>query len=303
MNIIKVNEVEGEVPESFIALGNFDGLHLAHLALIKKVVAEAEKHHVLSGVLIFMTHTKNIIFGEEQELLTSRTQKYKLLNDLGVDIIYEMDFTEDVMKLSPEDFFEKLLLEKLNVRGVVVGFDYRFGHKAKGNVKLLERFSRDKDIFLSVIPPIIDREHIISSTKIREFIRNGEIEKANEMLGHPFSIRGEVIHGKKLGTKMGYPTANIKPEVNYIIPKFGVYDTDIIIKGKRYRAATSVGTNPTLDETGVKIEANILNFDEMIYGEIVELEFLHFLRDEINFPSIDALFKQIKKDSKAVEKR
>lgn len=303
MKIVNIDLESENRPPSYIALGNFDGLHKGHIALIDRVVAAAKEKNIKSSVLIFSQHTKNVIFGGKQILLTSKNQKYELLEKLGIDIIYEMDFNLAVMEMKPLDFFYKLLLKNLNIKGIVVGYDYKFGHRAGGDTTLLKSLTGKNDIWFSVVSPVVNNGESISSTKIRNFIREGHIQKANEYLGHPFTIRGEVIHGKKLGTKMGYPTANIKMEDNYVIPKFGVYDTDIVIDGKKYRAATSVGTNPTLEEVGIKIEAHILDFNEMIYGKIIDLEFRRFIREELIFSSIETLFEQIKKDREIVEKR
>ncbi|MDO5713473.1 MAG: bifunctional riboflavin kinase/FAD synthetase [Tissierellia bacterium] len=303
MKIVNVDLEKGNHPPSFIALGNFDGLHKGHIALINKVVSAAKEKNMKSSVLIFSQHTKNVIFGGKQILLTSKNQKYELLEKSGIDIIYEMDFNLAVMEMKPLDFFHKLLCKNLNIKGIVVGYDYKFGYRAGGDTTLLKSLTDENNIWFSIVPPVLSNGESVSSTKIRNFIRDGYIQKANNYLGHPFTIRGEVIHGKKLGTKMGFPTANIKMEDNYVVPKFGVYDTDIIIDGKRYRAATSVGTNPTLEEVGIKIEAHILDFDKMIYGKTVDLEFLRFIREELTFSSIETLFEQIKKDREIVEKR
>lgn len=291
------------IEPSYIALGNFDGLHRGHQALLKAVTDKAKKEGKKASVLIFLEHTKNLIFGREQKLLTSKVQKYTLLERAGIDIVYEMNFTKDVMTMEPKNFVLGLLKEDLKVQGIVVGFDYRFGYKALGDVKLLKKYCEEKNLWLSVVPPVFDGEEIISSTLIRNYIASGNIHRANHLLGRDFSIRGTVIHGKKLGTKMGYPTANLRPEANYVVPKFGVYDTDISIDENTYRAATSVGTNPTLHEEGLKIEAHILNFQEMIYGKEVELHFVSFLRPELVFRNVEELFLQIKKDREKVENR
>ncbi|SHG94687.1 riboflavin kinase / FMN adenylyltransferase [Anaerosphaera aminiphila DSM 21120] len=303
MEIITIDKNFVAKENTFIALGNFDGVHTAHKILLKKLVEEAKLNGYKSSILIFKSHTKNLIFKQEQRLLTSNEQKYKLLKEIGIDIIYELEFNKIVMTMDPDDFIKKLLLKHLKVKGIVVGFDYRFGHKASGNTELLKQRSLEENFKLFIINPVEKNGKIISSTSIRELIKNGQIKLANEFLGYNFTMNGVVINGKNLGSKMGFPTANIKTDVNYEIPKFGVYDTNIEINGKSYRAATNIGKNPTIENSGLRIEAFILDFNEDIYGKSVQLSLLDFIREEENFDNIDDLFAQIKLDVDYIKTR
>lgn len=303
MEIITIDKNFVAKENTFIALGNFDGVHIAHRILLKKLVEEAKLNGYKSSILIFKSHTKNLIFKQEQRLLTSNEQKYKLLKEIGIDIIYELEFNKIVMTMDPDDFIKKLLLKSLKVKGIVVGFDYKFGHKASGNTELLKQRSLEENFKLFIINPVEKNGKIISSTSIRELIKNGQIKLANEFLGYNFTMNGVVINGKNLGSKMGFPTANIKTDVNYEIPKFGVYDTNIEIDGKSYRAATNIGKNPTIENSGLRIEAFILDFNEDIYGKSVKLSLLDFIREEKNFDNIDDLFSQIKLDVDYIKTR
>lgn len=303
MEIITIDKNFVAKENTFIALGNFDGVHIAHRILLKKLVEEAKLNGYKSSILIFKSHTKNLIFKQEQRLLTSNEQKYKLLKEIGIDIIYELEFNKIVMTMDPDDFIKKLLLKSLKVKGIVVGFDYKFGHKASGNTELLKQRSLEENFKLFIINPVEKNGKIISSTSIRELIKSGQIKLANEFLGYNFTMNGVVINGKNLGSKMGFPTANIKTDVNYEIPKFGVYDTNIEIDGKSYRAATNIGKNPTIENSGLRIEAFILDFNEDIYGKSVKLSLLDFIREEKNFDNIDDLFSQIKLDVDYIKTR
>lgn len=302
MEIIRIHPQDKIDEELTVALGNFDGLHLAHQELINRAIKKAQDLKIKSGVLMFTQHTKNVLLRTKQNLLMSRKQKLAYLDKMGLDFVVEIEFSE-IMKMSPEFFVREFLAKNLKAKAVVVGYDYRFGYKAKGNVDLLLKSVEDLDIQVNVVEAVKKDGEVISSTRIRKEIQQGNIQKANDLLGRPFTIQGRVVHGKSLGKKMGYPTANLQPMAHYTVPKYGVYDTNVIVKGKSYKAATSIGTNPTLNEKGLKIEAHILDFNENIYNKEVELEFLNFLRPEKKFDNIDTLFQQIEKDTNLVRAR
>ena len=192
-------------------------------------------------------------------------------------------------------FLKDFLAYNLKIRGVVVGYDYTYGYKKSGDVDFL---NKNKELFKSihVIEQVSYEGEKISSSRIRSLIEEGRVKEANNLLSRPYKLIGRIIHAKGLGKKMGYPTANLDLVDNFVIPKYGVYDTDIIINGKKFKASTNIGTNPTVEHDGIKIEAHILDFDEDIYGEIVELELLEFVRPELKFDSIEELFEQIAKD-------
>lgn len=302
MEIIQIHP-QGKIDkEIVVALGNFDGIHLAHQELIHQAIKIAKKKNLTASVLMFTEHTKKALLHTEQNLLMSRRQKLSLLEKLGIELVVEIEFSE-IMKMSPEYFVYEFLAKNLNTKAIVVGYDYRFGYKAKGNINLLLDYAEDLDLEVKIVEAIRSREDIISSTRIRQAIQKGNISLANELLGRPFTIQGRVVHGKSLGKKMGYPTANLQPLAHYAVPKYGVYDTNVLINGHLYKAATSVGTNPTLKESGLKIEAHILDFDEDIYNQEVDLQFLTFLRKEESFKTVDELFKQIEKDTNRVRDR
>ena len=295
MKIIEIDLNYKTEEESVIALGNFDGVHKGHIKLIQKAIENAKKLNIKSSLLLFNEHTDNLIKVGKKDIITTNKTKFEILDSLGVDIIYLINFTKEFMSYSPIKFLDEFLAKNLKIKGVVVGYDYTYGYKKSGDVNFL---NENKSLFetIEVIEQISYDGKKISSSLIRKLIEAGKIKEANFLLSRPYKLIGKIIHAKGLGKKMGYPTANLELMDNFVIPKFGVYDTDIIVKGKKYKASTNIGTNPTVEHDGIKIEAHILDFNEDIYGEIVELELLDFVRPELKFNSIDELFKQIAKD-------
>lgn len=295
MKIIEIDLNYKAKEKSVIALGNFDGVHKGHIKLIQKAIENAKKLNIKSSLLLFNEHTDNLIKVGKKDIITTNKTKFEILDSLGVDIIYLINFTKEFMSYSPIKFLDEFLAKNLKIKGVVVGYDYTYGYKKSGDVKFL---NENKSLFetIEVIEQISYDGEKISSSLIRRLIEAGKIKEANFLLSRPYKLIGKIIHAKGLGKKMGYPTANLELIDNFVIPKFGVYDTDIIVNGKKYKASTNIGTNPTVEHDGIKIEAHILDFDKDIYGEIVELELLDFVRPELKFNSIDELFKQIAKD-------
>lgn len=286
-----------------VALGNFDGVHKGHCDLIKQMISCAKDNNLKSSLLVFDNHTKTVLTGEAPKMITSMEQKYDIFNKLQVEFIYKMKFDREIMKLLPEQFVKDILVDKLNIKAVIVGFDYRFGHKASGNADLLKELGIKYDFKVIVVDPIYIGDELVSSTRIRKLLQEGNIIESNNLLGRNYSLIGKVVPGKKLGNSLGFPTANIEPIDNFVIPKHGVYSTNTIVDNKAYLSATSVGKNPTFKDDGLKIESHIINFNENIYGEIIELEFVQYLREEIKFEDLEQLKDQVQEDISKVKSR
>lgn len=304
MEVIQV-DLDSEIyQEATIALGNFDGLHSGHQALIQEVVAMAKKLNCRSSVLMFKTHTKNTTDGIFQELLTSRSQKHDILREMGIDIIYEIEFTKQIMRLSPEAFVSDFLVGHLKAKGVVVGYDYRFGFKASGDVSTLDALCKSNGIALSVKNAVTYEDEAISSTRIRSAVKEGNVKLAGALLSRPFTIRGKVVPGKQLGRTIGIPTANILYNANYVVPKFGVYFTGVTVDGKHYYGATNIGTNPTFGEQEIKVETYLYNYEgDSLYGKIMDVALLDFIRPEIAFDGVEALKTRMDKDLSDLRQR
>ncbi|MFR8620548.1 MAG: riboflavin biosynthesis protein RibF, partial [Romboutsia timonensis] len=212
-------------------------------------------------------------------------------------------FDEYMTKISGYDFVKDILLDKLNVKNVIVGHDFTFARNKEGNVKLLQELSKQYGFSLEIVNSIKLGDVRISSTYIRKLILDGSVEDIYKYLGRNYKLSGEVIHSKKLGRTIGFPTANISINKNMIIPKVGIYATKVYVNGKIYYGATNIGYNPTVNGDNLSIETNILNFDEDIYGKVITIEFLERIRDEKKFNGIEELKSQLQKDTNYVCKK
>lgn len=283
---------------SYVALGSFDGLHKGHLSLVRKVVELANEMNGTSVVYTFKNHPRKFIKSiNSPKLILDNKEKEEILKKENVDVIYFEEFTSDFMKLSPEEFI-KYLCNKFNVKGIVVGFNYRFGYKNSGDVNLLKKLSEIYNYKLFIMETCTYNEEVISSTRIRQALARGDVEEANLMLSRPFFIRGKIVHGKKLGRTIGFPTANLSFKDEMILPKIGVYYTNVLWNNKLYKGITSVGNNPTVNGEKITVETFILDFEKDIYEEEITVYFFKFLRNEKKFTSIDELKNQLKRDAK-----
>lgn len=297
--IIYLNEsAESNGENTIIALGSFDGLHKGHMALITKVVDEALLSGNNSMVYTFTNHPLTVAAPERApKLIMDTEQKLEVLKNHGVDMVALVDFTMEYMQTGAEEFI-KILFDKYKAVGFVVGFNYRFGFKNTGDVNMLRELSKKYGFSLHVIEAKSDESGIISSTRIRELIKNGKVEEASNLLIEPFMLRGTVIHGKQNGRKIGFPTANMTINESMLIPKVGVYYTNVRYDGKSYKGITSVGYNPTIAEDNqMTIETYILNFDEDIYGKEIQLYFIEWMRPEEKYDSLDDLVQQLRVDN------
>lgn len=297
MEIIN-DKFDGELKgKTYIALGSFDGLHLGHMCLIDRCMELSREFGVNSMIYTFKNHPLSVVNPEAApKLLMDNFTKQELLKDIGIDILCLTEFNENIMHMDGEAFV-KQLLSKFNMAGVVVGFNYRFGYKNHGNVELLLDLGKKYGFSVFVINPMDYDAELISSSRIRKLIEDGMIAEANHMMFKPFRLRGSVITGKQLGRKLGYPTANISVDERFVIPKPGVYYSNVRYNGEYYLGMTNVGYNPTVESTNkINIETYILGFDKFIYSEELDIFFIERIRDEIKFSSLEELITQMKKD-------
>lgn len=289
--------------ENYVALGSFDGLHSGHLSLVKKTVQVAKEKKGKSMVFTYKNHPKTLVKPESApKLIMDLETKLKYLEEENVDIVVLRSFTKEFMSVSAEDFI-KLLCVDYNVKGIIVGFNFRFGYKNLGDVKLLEDLQGKYGYKLYVMEPYTYNGDVISSTRIRKSILEGDVKEASKMLSKPYLIKGKVIHGKKLGRTIGFPTANLEFDSKIIIPDKGVYYTNVEYNNKTYKGITSVGYNPTVNGQQLTIETYILDFDDTIYGQELKVYFIERIREEIKFNSLDELVEQIKKDENFAKDR
>lgn len=278
---------QGDFSDSAICLGNFDGVHLGHKALF-----DAAKKYEKWGVLLFDRNTKG------STILTTQPEKLKILSDLGADYAVIAEFSEEFSHKSPEEFVE-FLKEILKVDAVVAGYDYRFGYKAAGDKKDLVRLSEEKGIIAKIVESVKIDGEAVKSTKIREFIKCGDVLCANKMLGYNYTVSGIVETGFKNGTKMGFPTANIAYPLEKLLPADGVYKGKVL----GYDAVVNIGKNPTFEAEKRTVEAHLIGYEGDLYGREIEVEFISRIRDDKKFKNIEALIAQIEKDIKSIKER
>ncbi|MDU5106113.1 MULTISPECIES: bifunctional riboflavin kinase/FAD synthetase [unclassified Clostridium] len=288
--------MDNKKSDNYVALGSFDGLHYGHLSLVRKTVELAREKNGKSMVFTYKNHPKTIIKPDSvPKIIMDLDTKLEYLEEENVDIVILRSFTKEFMSMEAEDFI-KLLCEDYNVKGIVVGFNFRFGHKNLGDINLLKNLQNKYGYELFIMEPYTYKGNAISSTRIRECILEGEVKEATNMLSKPYLIKGKVIHGKQLGRTIGVPTANLEFNDKMVIPGKGVYYTNVKYNGRVFKGITSVGNNPTVNGKELTIETFILDFDEMIYGEELKVYFIEKIRGEIKFDSLDELVAQIKRD-------
>lgn len=299
-NISDISEIKKDNVRRVAALGFFDGIHNAHQKIICGAVGAAIGDY--KSIVITLDKSPKEYFGKtSEELLTPINKKNELLESLGVDEVYYLEFNEKLQNLSAEDFIE-FILKELNVDKVFCGFDYRFGNKGLGTPKLIE----ENGIEISVQKEQAINGEKISTTALKKFVRDGNFEKYKEYAGRYYSISGLVVKGRQLGRTINFPTANLQLSEKYLLPETnGVYITKIKIHGEIYKSITNIGYNPTVSTEKNKkfIETHILDFDEDIYGEKIEVYFYEFLRPEKKFDSFNHLKEQLQIDKDVCEKK
>lgn len=282
---------------TFIALGSFDGLHAGHLSLIEKTVELAKLNNAKSMVNTFVNHPLTVIDKSRvPKIIMDNETKTEILKKLDIEVVNYADFDNNIMKMSSEDFISNTI-KYYNAVGFVVGFNHRFGYKNLGDIELLKKLSIKLNFQLHIVEPIKYMKDVISSTRIRETIAEGDIKCANKMLLRPFSLKGEVVSGKKIGRTIGFPTANLNYNEEFILPKSGVYYTIVEYESNFYRGITDIGKNPTIAENNkTTIETYILDFNKDIYNENLKIYFIDRIRDEVKFDSLGGLIQQLDSD-------
>lgn len=287
-----------------MALGFFDGVHIGHAALMNMTKRRAEEIGALPSVLTFDVHPDTLVFKREVPLINSSICRENIIrNKFGIDNVVFIHFNERVMRMDWRVFIEELIRE-LDIAWLVVGHDFCFGYKGLGTAERLKEYCDEHGIGCDIIAPVVKDGLVVSSTLIREFIQNGEIEKANEFLGHPHTLTDTVRSGYHLGASMGTPTINMKFPEGVLIPRHGVYAAKVYLEdGSEHVSVTNIGVRPTFsDSDTVSVESFILNFDGNLYDRQARVEFYSFIRDERKFDTAEELKAQIKLDAEAVKK-
>ncbi len=285
-----------------LSLGMFDGVHLGHKSIIDELNAIGERNNLETAILTFWPHPRFVFNPDENlKLLNTKDEKQSLIEKYGIDNLFLKAFDEEFRNLTGEEFVRKILIGRLNVKYLIIGYDHSFGKNKSGNFALLQKLSGELGFEVEQMEAINIHENNISSTKIRNALSAGDILRANEMLGYAYPVSGTVVHGKKIGRTIGYPTANIETDSIKILPKKGAYIVEVFIEGKQHKGMLSIGTNPTVNGEKLTVEVYILDFSEDIYGKEITVKFRDFLHEEIKFEGLEKLIVRLDEDKRLTE--
>ncbi|HAX03233.1 MAG: riboflavin biosynthesis protein RibF [Tenericutes bacterium GWC2_34_14] len=275
-----------------ITIGNFDGLHLGHQQLIERVLSYQDTKH---GVMTFDPHPSSVLRKQSFRTLTQKEDKISLFSKYPLDYAFLVEFNQAFSELSVEAFIE--FLRGIHVRRIVIGRDARFAYRGEGTIADLKRY-----FFVDVVEDLVYNHTRVSTTYIKDFLSTGDLGSARKLLNRHYDVKGVVVHGNKIGHKLGYPTANIDYG-NYFLPKSGVYYVKVSFDGETHHAMANIGNNPTLNYSFEKrLEIYILDFKQNIYGKTLDITFMHYLRTELKFRNKKELIEQLQKDETAVRK-
>ena len=290
--LAKVSPPKGTV----LTIGVFDGVHLGHQYLLKRVSESATVHGLLTAVLTFRNNPASVLATDSDlQYITSLEDRLALIKSRDIDLVADVDFTEEVSLIEAPQFV-KLLRESLKMRGLVVGPDFAVGHGREGDIPTLIRLGEEMGFWVETVEPVATGLELITSSGIRDRLVEGDVENASEMLGRWYSLTGLVVEGDRRGRTLGFPTANLRLDGQLVIPAAGIYATWARVEGRRYQAATCIGVRPTFGVHNRTVEAFILDYDGDLYGKSITLEFARRLREERAFPNVDTLVEQMKQD-------
>ena len=302
MEILRVREkIYQKFSSPSVAIGNFDGVHLGHREILSRTVKSAHDRGKEAVVYTFDPHPR-IVLNKVQDVprINTEAERERILEELGIDVLILAEFTPEYASQTPEQFVENTLVEELGVRSLFVGENYRFGKGRSGTAVMLKKTGHELGFTVHVVPSVKVDEVVVSSSEIRKLLLSGEIRRANELLGRPFKIAGKVIHGHSRGKKLGFPTANIKPEPK-LCPPDGVYAVYCILDDDRKNlrpGVMNIGWNPTFKDRRVSYEAHIMDLDRDLYGQRIEMQIIDRIRAEMTFGNVEELKEQIRKDIK-----
>ncbi|HIC85769.1 MAG TPA: bifunctional riboflavin kinase/FAD synthetase [Desulfobacterales bacterium] len=292
-----LEEIDQPLKNPVLTIGNFDGVHKGHIALFDKVKERASALGGQSVVMTFDPHPMKVMNPQGgPPLITPTEQKLRLIEEAGVNIIFCLTFTKEFAKIKAHEFVKELLVGKIGVKEVVVGYDYTFGHHREGNIELLKNLGEKHGFLVHVIGPVEVEGRLVSSTSIRNLVREGKLEEAEPLLGRHYEVCGTVVKGKNRGGRLlGFPTANLEL-VDELVPKEGVYAVEVVVNGNSYLGVTNIGHNPTFGNGALSVETHLLDFSGDLVGKTIRIKFVRRLRDEKRFERIEALAAQIAKD-------
>jgi riboflavin kinase/FMN adenylyltransferase len=282
-----------------VTIGTFDGAHLGHRAIFKKMREEAQKFGGETVVITFYPHPRVVLEPENTELRFIKTQERKIqeIEQAGIDHLIVVEFTKSFAGTSSEDFIRNLVLEKIKPKALIIGYDHHFGKDRSGGIQLLEKMGEEFGFDVDMVEEQTINGITVSSTKIRNLLKEGKVKEANLLLGHEYSITGTVVKGKSIGKDLGFPTANIEVADGYkLIAAVGVYACRVFFNDVVYKGMSNIGFRPTVDQGDLTIEVNIFDFNQNLYGQEITILFVDRMRDEKKFENLEALRNQLVND-------
>jgi len=301
--ILNLNEIKKPLTNPVLTIGNFDGVHKGHLALFDKVKERAKAIAGQSVVMTFEPHPLKIMRpANGPQLITHTGQKLELIEKAGIDVIVCVSFDREFAAIPARDFVNSILVKKIGIKEIVVGYDYTFGHNREGDINLLREIGNDFGFVVHLVGPIEIDHTLVSSTSIRRLVQEGRLEEARVLLGRDFEVQGTVVKGRNRGGRLlGFPTANLNPH-GELLPKTGVYAVKLLIDDAFYNGVTNVGYNPTFGDTGLTVETHVLDYSGELMGKTIKVHFIKRLRDEKTFKTLEELSSQIAQDIARAEK-
>ncbi len=297
-----IEEIKNKIKNPVLTIGNFDGVHKGHQNIFNIIIKKSKEIKGSNVVLTFDPHPLKVFTGENRLfLLTPTKKKIKLIEKFGIENLLLLKFSKEFSQIPAEKFVKDILIDAIGVKELYVGYNYFFGRNKEGNIELLKKFGEKYGFNVNIIEPYIINNRVVSSTLCRELIAEGKVRDVAMYLGRYYLIEGNVVKGKRLGSRLGFPTANIKSP-NEVYPKYGVYAVKAGYKGKIYNGACSIGFNPTFDNCSLTVEVYLLDFQKEIYNETLKIVFIERIRAMKKFSSIEELKEQIGKDVEKARK-
>ncbi|MFD1615725.1 bifunctional riboflavin kinase/FAD synthetase [Gelatiniphilus marinus] len=301
----RINNIESYKAKAptVVTIGTFDGVHIGHQKIVKRLIDAAKQEGLKSVILTFFPHPRMVLQKDSSiKLINTIKERHTILKALGLDYLLIKKFTTAFSRLSAEDFVKQILVDKLQAKKVIIGYDHRFGRNRNADIDDLKRFGNTFNFEVEEISAQDINDVAVSSTKIRKALNEGDIAKANMFLGYNFMITGTVVKGKGLGKPLGFPTANIKVEEDYkLIPKYGSYIVSSVFNQKKIFGMLNVGVNPTVNGISESIEVHFFNFKKDIYNKTIQIDLHERIRDEQKFESVEALKDQLAKDKQTAQ--
>jgi len=298
MIVVRTLEEITRDSNSVITIGTFDGVHLGHKLIFRRLLERATEYNARSIIVTFEPHPREVVGKGPVMLLNTLDERLELMKNIGVDLVYVIEFTFDFSRQTSREFYERYILHGTGVRSVIVGHDHMFGRDRKSNIDELRQMGKDSQFDVDVLEPVSSEGEIISSTKIRNLLSNGDVERAAKYLDRPYSIKGQVVEGDRRGKTLNFPTANIQPQSgSKVVPQNGVYFVSLEFDGNKFYGMLNIGIRPTFKPGGQRIiESNIFGVNEVLYGKEITVNFLRRIRSEIKFSSKEELVTQLHND-------